>query len=314
MAPRRYRWLLLALAIISLLLSSFIEYQTTPMKAGSWLQDRETYIGVSREVGFAFFIALVILFTVEEYNKTQQLKEFEDDRSKIKRDVFDAVFDISLPPSVRNAVLDNILGRKFIRSKSFSAYEIIPRQFKRNDGSTVNGVLLKAHCSSSVKNVSRNVETFEFKVFVEKLQLFNLKEPLKDANIDSVCIGGKPLSRKEIDEADLEAPDGGEAKRLVRQIPIQPGEEVPIDFSFSAVRGFDDSETWITLVPNDGMRLELRMPPLIKSFESLRDAWYPIGSDARFGGQWILCVGTSGYSVALSGGYAMVEVNGFSCR
>lgn len=265
MFSRRYYQILLTVAIIFLLLASAVEYYGEGERANSWLLTGSTYIGFFRELGFAFFIAFVILLTVERYNAEVQKKEADEERERLKRDVFEAVFGVSLPRNVRDAVQNEILSKKFYRTNSRSTYEIIPKVFDLENGGEINGVLLKVHSSFSITNVSRNKEIFPFEIFVEKPQLKNLKNYKRDVDIDSVTIGGEKLCREEIDAADKDAPDDL-SKRLIKKIEISPGEMVTIDFSFSTIRGHDDSELWITLWPNNGMRFEVNLPPELGSY------------------------------------------------
>jgi len=76
----RYRWPLAATAIIFLLVASYIEHQTGVSAASSWVQSSETYIGLFKEIGFAFFIALIVIITVEERHKQQHNDKISEER------------------------------------------------------------------------------------------------------------------------------------------------------------------------------------------------------------------------------------------
>lgn len=260
-----HRVALISFAVIALLIASVIEYYAGHLNLESWFYSTHTWSSFVRELGFAAFIAFVIMVTVEEINKKRQMADFRAERKALKRDVFAAVFGVGLPENVRHAVTRNVLGQRFYRTDSTCDYEILPREFETANGGKKKGVLLKVYTSFTVKNVSHELADYDYAVFVEKPQLSGLKEPLREVNIDSLIIDGVALSKAEIDEADAKAPDDS-AKRLARKITLRSGQQVKINSSFTAVRGFDDSELWITMLPNDGMKMSARFPVGVKSF------------------------------------------------
>ncbi|MCG8607362.1 hypothetical protein MJD09_20570 [bacterium] len=253
-------------ALLFLLLASFIEHLSSPNAEMSWILSNKTWIGFFKELGIAFLIALLIIFTIDQHTKRMQQSEVRDQLEGIKRNVFEAVFGIRAPKSIRDRTFDLILGQSFFRTKYRILYQLELKEFERTDGSSVKGILMHGHSSFTVENISNNRDTYTLNIEIQKPTIRAIKGLEEHAHMPSVLIDGEERTARQPTDTDRTYFDQSDFRTHLYDVPLDPGQRAEISFSLSAIRGLDDQEIFLTFLPCDGMTLQLEVPPDLDTF------------------------------------------------
>ena len=255
---------LLVVGIVALLIGSFIEYSATNEFGKSWLFQNKTWVSLLKEIGFAALIAFAVTITIEQYTRRIDRERHEKEKADIKKSVFDAVFGIQSPKHVIDAAFREILSTEFVRSNHRSLYKMKISEFEVEGGTKIKGVLLTTFDDYELENVSHNPADMEIKIEIEKPSLRGVRPP-KD--LQKLVVDGVEIGPDEIRAADLEWKDSNVFKRYEYKVKnVAPGGKVFVQMQVALVRGLDDTEVWYSLVPSDGLTLQVQLPPEIRSF------------------------------------------------
>ena len=85
--------------------------------SSAWYENPKTWIGITKEIGFACFIAWIIAFTIELASVTRQEAAAEKIQNKLAKDVFTGIFENQLPKDVVQAIVNDFLNAPIIREK-----------------------------------------------------------------------------------------------------------------------------------------------------------------------------------------------------
>ena len=251
--------LLLIVGLGMLLLGSVLEQtwvQAEPPT--SWFVSKKTWVPLSKEIGFAALIALLLSYTIEQYTRRVHEEERQEEKAELKRNVFEAVYGILAPEHVVDRIVKSTLGQKFWRTNYRVYFELHLHDFSREDGVLVKGVRLRSHHSYTIKNISHEPEDYELRIEVEKPDLRGVRESIE---VEQIIINGKEIDKKSLVEQERDV-----IKQYSYKWKVNRGEIATINFCVTVGRGLDDTELWWSFIPSDGMTLQVKLPPEITEF------------------------------------------------
>jgi hypothetical protein len=245
----------LALVVISLvfLMASILldHFMQHPPPQVSWLNDRKTLIDLTRDLGFAFLIGLVIAITIERSARFEHNKMVEEQIRKIQADVLREVFQISTPKAVFDAIKSGVLDVPFQR-KSFRVVVRMLEELKATDGTVY--IVIQLRVEYRIRNNSTNAKRYSIGVEIERPPLKEFEDKIK---IVSVAVDDIQLSPKQLEEGHKLANDTKAFIRFSHQTDLQPGQEKEILKIFRSIKQQNDHEILHVLHPTDSMRVTL---------------------------------------------------------
>ena len=214
-----------------------------------------------KESGIAIMIAAVLGYTVEEMARAKQRKEIEDFSLKVSEDVLSAVFKKIVPDSIFNEIKHSVLEQTIIKRDACLTYvlselnqdDIAKLQLSEEDAKSylrcelsTRHKLINLSDSPAVGHVIKNGISCDLNS--------NMSDHLK---IHSAYI------RNELSDSELAKYVKKIEKGVLSfeyQTTLDSKEELNICFCSTTYKKVDDTEVWTTLVPTEGMSLDVTFP------------------------------------------------------
>src|SRR5258707_3556214 len=180
----------LVLLMTSIVLDHFIEHPASPKP---WLNDPKTLVDLSRELGFACLIGLVVATTIERSARFEHHKLVAEQFREIEYDVLRKVFEISTPKAVFDAIKSGVLDVPFQR-KDFRVGVEMLEELQGKDGNTY--IVVELSAEYKIKNNSTNVKTYSVGVEIERPPLteFESKVQIVSVAVNNVKLPPEALT------------------------------------------------------------------------------------------------------------------------
>ncbi len=211
-------------------------------------EDHKTVASFLKELSFAGFIALIVIFTVERFSKERHRLETESLVRDINKNLFHAIYSRYIPNKVFREV-ERLLLNVDVYRKGYSVIYTI----EDIEGDPIH---YKCTAQSSYEIENLTEEPIDHSVGLA------LEKPLNDGmvglcRIDSVKIGDKQLSQEEIAEHTTVS-----ETQVVLSYPIKipSRSSVKVNQIGSLIKLKTDQELWLSRVPSDGFRLTVFVP------------------------------------------------------
>lgn len=210
--------------------------------------DFKTLASFLKELAFAGFIALIVIFTVEKFSKERHRIESEKLVKSINKNLFNAIYDRHIPNHVFREV-EKLLLNNDVTRKNYSVIYTIEK-IKDDDKHykcTVQG-------SYDLENISDKDITHVVKGGLEKPLDENL---IKNCGFIDFRCDGKSLSKQDI-KKHTTLSNG----QILFNYPIEmkAGATARINQVGSLIKLKTDQETWLANVSSDGFQLTVHAP------------------------------------------------------
>jgi hypothetical protein len=232
--------------------------------------------GFFKELGFAGLIAVIIIITVEHFNRRRQRFEMENLSSAILKDVYKAVYQKYIPPPVFEQV-DNCLMKANVYRDNYKVTYTLHDMPKQEDtdsgpkdgtnGSHLGHLLCEVHTSYRLQNLAP-------RQIVHPIQI-DLERPIEDAlapfcRILSIKIDDRSLSAKEI--TDHTTDDGSQIK-FKYECEIPRDRSIFVRTRAELVKRDTDVEIYGSYLPSDG--IDLTVDTAGKNIDVRAHAFHP---------------------------------------
>jgi len=259
MNNRRIFWLGV-ISLILLFVANLLEIATKTPPDQSYWWAAATWVSFIKELGIAFFIALIISIAIERAARTEFDKTIKQRVTEIQENVFKSTFSRNIPKALIDEVENLVLRADFIRRDHRTTYRLSIRSARAINPAIVNDfnvVFIDKTTFYVVKNVSGVRKDFSVKVGIEKPPIEELKNYV---SIDQVRIRDQELTPEMIRGGDMDLQDAFKNfEHTVRN--IEPNQEVTVLTKCTVIKMLTDVEIWRSLLPSDGMHLTVQFPP-----------------------------------------------------
>lgn len=203
---------------------------------------------VVTELGFAFFIAFVILLTIE-------IKSHAERDRQISKGILSYVYGINLDKELFLTTEEYIFKTPFYRYGLELEYMFIRRSGDK--------LLLKYTVSYVVKNVGRHPNNYPIHTFVEKSEAGGeTSEAFPDVKLglQRIVIDGVQVSDKEIRKARDSVPDSNDYMKSSHVVSIPAGDSKRVLGVHLMEKWVRDTELWQSVTPSAGVNLAVAWP------------------------------------------------------
>jgi len=237
-------YLIFAIGVIFILVA-LLNYEKWPLAAP-----------FLKELGFAFVIAVIIIFTVEKFTRSRHEEAAHDLINDMNHSLFKAIFKRYIPETVFNEVEKCLIKANIFRTKYEVYYTLTSIDPAIDDDrDRINHVACESKTRYRLSNNTDGPVTHTVK------SVFEL--PIDSAWHDDVKvleakIGNKVLTSEEITQHS----DTSDNKQLIfsYKLDFKPREEIDIFIKASLIKRTTDMEVWSSMLPSDGIKLTVSTP------------------------------------------------------
>lgn len=252
---------------------------------GNLVPETHKFVQISMiELGIAAIIALIIIFTIERFQRDHQNKFIEETIDTIAKNLFQATYKKFIPEDILKDFTECLSTSKILRKNHKVYYDI--KRHPESDELVI--------CEASSRYNFENITKDEIH---QKVGLF-LERPLdpkhlKYCVIESIKIDGiETLTEENPFNTDIEH------IKFETLVAIKPGKEVLIETKSKLVKNTDDVESWALIHPSDGIELSLTCEESL-NLNLMAVARHPkkltLQRDNAFRKEWKLNAGTFPY-------------------
>jgi len=226
------------------------------LKASHILQIVSEYLS---ELGFAIFVSLPILLTVELFNQRRHADQSEN---RLRQQAFAMVYG-DLPATIKNYIQSGIIEASFYKSDYTIRFNLsIP------DTSKPQQIKLSAQHSFNLRRMRSRPNTYKYAASLT----------IGDASVISarflrLRVGGNELNEKQIDDYCKNTETGVRELCDYPEIPVPAGRDDYVDIFLETENIYDYAspfEAVVTVLPAVGMTIQANAPAnLVLSVESL---------------------------------------------
>ena len=260
-APRNY--ILAALSLIFILLSSILDYELRleyllhPEETLNnnnvlpWYQHLHTWAAFSRELGFAFFIAMIIIIFVEKRSRDEQQEITRNNIDSVSDNVLKAVLGINMPRGIVRQVIGTILSTPIIRHDVRLTFtlENLPEEF----GVMCDRcVLLRVENTYELENVTGNTVDWAIRL-VHPMAPFPEPDIQALAKVENVSFEDSPLPLDEVEKGLTS--NAGHVKRYEWLRSLNPGTRSRVSTSYTLIKEVSDNELWTSLLSSTSLEV-----------------------------------------------------------
>jgi len=212
------------------------------------------------ELGIAGIIALIIIFTIEQFTKKRHEKAANKLIRRMNKNLFHAIYDRYIPSKIFEEVENCLLNCRVIRtgySIDYSLNYITDDEAQEHEISPQdqgNHLFCGIFSRYKLTNTSARDVTHMIEIHLELPIDDSMK---KFVGIDSVKVNGDAIYEKNVaDQYQLTN------QHLIFKHPIKinPGGEVNISMNCHTIKRKLDSEIWSSRLPSDGLILRIAVP------------------------------------------------------
>lgn len=209
-----------------------------------------------KELAFAGMIALILIGTIERFNRSRHERAANALVERINKNLFHAIYERYIPHAVFNEVEKGLLRSNVFRQEHEVYYTLEPL----NDAGTVVwppcGKYLKciAQASYTLKNITDNPITHPVKLNLERPPE---QELISYCKITDVEIDRHVLTAEEIQTMTTVTPIQICFKH---DVDIKPGETIFVRTRAELIKRDLDQEIWTSMLPSDGIKLTVTVP------------------------------------------------------
>ncbi|MEZ5782111.1 MAG: hypothetical protein R3D70_10850 [Rhizobiaceae bacterium] len=259
-----YLLILLLVGIILIFVSVLIDHYMMYQRAASAIHaqnvnkpfylDSHFYSGLTRELGFAVIVALIVTWSLERRAKEIEIKFFRDSidrinklhesyKEEISSNVLVAALRRKIPIEISN-LIHEVMRVKFIRRKFYLKYNLTEINTAANDISS-KYISVEVTLSYTLENISENDESADIMLCIPFPALNELSSHVK---IREVIVGGSQLDEDLIKRGDAAIEDTLSEKRACWPYIVKAGESLSVSMRFQMVKERSDSDCWTSLM------------------------------------------------------------------
>ncbi|MDD5299429.1 MAG: hypothetical protein PHD65_02935 [Gallionella sp.] len=251
-------YVILGLASIgSLSIGKFLHINSEGASQSFWAHFSELFF---TEVGIAGFVALALIATIERFTRDKHERAADSLIERIKTNLFHAIYRRHIPQEIFEEVEHCLLTKNVIRRNyivNFWLREITAME-AANEGITQDDMNNHLFCELSptyeLENISEGRTATDICVSLERPIDENL---LKFVRIESVKVDGVPVDISNSCEFT------STHVQLKHEISIPAKSKTKIAIRAHTIKRKTDSEIWASILPSDGIKLEVSAPKSI---------------------------------------------------
>ncbi len=218
---------------------------------------------LSKEIGFAFIVAIVIWTMFELFNREEEEVVFNSRLEQIKRSVFFSVFKRNFPDQLMDEADKLLLGESFIRPSIDVLYTLTDSECSRDgvDGK-VRIVLLNSVARYRVKNVGNEPLHCPNKAALPNPMHPEMKDLVRVKNVH-VTIGDDDPQKIDLTKAEEKFRERIQDNSIydvrfeLDDILVGGGKEIEIVWEYTMVKEEEDTEVMRFLFPTGSLNLTI---------------------------------------------------------
>jgi hypothetical protein len=267
-------WILLGVGLLCLFISTVVSLSTQihaehlseseqiQRLTAVWYANVQVWIEISREIGFASLIALLIFILVDRASKLEQRRSADSLMTRVAQNMLEAAYGVQTSPSIVKHVISEILTAPMIRKNMIQLYTIqsLPNSYSSYSD---NYIVLEISSSYQLVNVSAGSVEWPIQIYLPRPRLRALDSLVA---VTSCSIGGKVLSEEEIRQGQgVEQPS---ERHYIWNQQIEKDGLCRVDLSYRVVKEISDNEIWTSLLTTEGLDVVIdnRIPEIYWSF------------------------------------------------
>jgi hypothetical protein len=227
---------------------------------------------LSRDLGIALLVGVFVSITIERVSRERQEEAVRSFLRGVGENFIYAVYGNDFPRDLFDCVRETVFGTKLLRS----GYKVqawlydLDNHFYRVtatpkmksvlssvlEASEDNSGLVLFHCRSefTVKNVSAHQASYPLSLSVDGP--FEKKKRGLAAIVSVILNGEQQIPDVPIYQRERANADASEVS-FERNLEIQPGDKLDVEVETYLIRRLYDEERWVSLMPADGMTVEV---------------------------------------------------------
>jgi hypothetical protein len=219
---------------------------------------------LSRELGFAVIVALVVTWSLERRAKEKEVQFFQrsieetnklhlEKKEEIAKDVLFNTLKRKIPKEISEILFDIIDNDYIVRRKLYLKYNIqeLSKEYAKYRDKYI---CLEITISYSLENTSNKATRADVTLC---MPFPSNPELLQTVGVEDVYLAGRALSAEEIAEGDLRIPNTATEKRARWHCDLDAGATVPVSARFRIVKERSDSDCWTSLLPTTDGQYEV---------------------------------------------------------
>jgi hypothetical protein len=203
------------------------------------------------ETGIAVLIGSVAASTIERHYRRRAETEHREQRREIEADIFRHLFGMSVSRELLDELTYTVFAAKFVREKLSLRYEF--DIFDAGDpDQPVEFVKVRHTVSYQLRNTGRDPEKFRIRHYFENVAPSSQhRDRFTAFHVEglSETIAPNETALKEMVTQE------GIRQCLHTRIEVPPTAPAIVSYTYEAVRRISDSETWISTLPANGIRI-----------------------------------------------------------
>lgn len=283
---------LIIAALVCILGSILIEiFAQNSLEETFWVLSLKTVITFLKEMGFAAFIAYIVIVTVEARAKSEVAISIEQHREEmqtrldthlsnievllldrsseiqeqgrsytkqITRNVFNAVLGRVFPEGYASGVIASALDTNIVRLNYYTEFQItrFPEEYCSKYGERMRSKLrLKVKSDYALRNISDKIQKIDLKIAFSQIPEQGLEEL---AILEGLVIENVKKTPDECEQARADLEDMY-YKTYVFPVEIAPRGEIRVHLIYSLVKDLSDSELWTSIYPTMTSEVDVRV-------------------------------------------------------
>ena len=264
-APRNM--VLGGIAAIFLLISIVLDYEKRILEfrfngniedleqINPWYFDFYTWSSFTKEIGFAFFIAMVIIIFVDRRSRKELEDMTEESIRLTSENVFKATLGVTVPDSIVRQTMGTIFSSQIVRHDLRLTFTLDELKDELRDWCE-KCVLLRVDTVYELENISGSVANFVVKGF-HAMPPYPDDALYKVSRIDSLSIGNETYDAEEINK-------GLKSSTQFRSeyewpCKIEASQKVRVAVSYTAIRELSDAELWTSMLASTSLEVIVDM-------------------------------------------------------
>jgi len=231
-----------------------------------WVCESKDFIGfLCSELGIAFFVALILIYTFEKNSRELDREETEKKVAKISENLFNAIYGRYIPDVVFSEVERSLFSTDIVRVNYSIDYMLVKIDNENNENNKISEKDEKSHffCEINSAYILKNITDKEIRhTVVSKIEMPIDKELKNNVCFESFTLDGDELTKSDFGSCISTTEDENHMV-FKKEVIIGPRSKVDIKMGLRTIRRKTDQEVWSSRLPSNGMTIRVHCPPSV---------------------------------------------------
>ena len=202
-------------------------------------------IGLTKEIGFAGLIALLLIIVVENASKKEQRKLYDEFVENVSDNVFRAILKRNVPKTIVDQTLD-ILSSDLVR-KNMRMNIVLHDLPDEHVEMSHAAVRMSVTIDYDIENISSKEIESDVRLILPQTRFKKLRDLV---SVECVSIDSIPLEDLEVEEGSNKSQGSRTEKVCEWPFSVKAGHTININAKYQLIKEVSDNEVWTNLLPS----------------------------------------------------------------